>query len=113
MDDLFDTLLAARGAIAQWVVAHPFDMTDPTGPGNAQRKEMTDAEEALSQALLTIEDIDLDAALENMEADAQTLRDDAANITGMASSLDEVASVVSSVSSIVDILTKVAANVDA
>jgi hypothetical protein len=72
---------------------------------------MTDAEEALSQALLTIEDMDLQAALQNMESDGQSLRDDAAHITGMASSLDEVASVVSAVNSIVDILTKLAAKV--
>jgi alkyl sulfatase BDS1-like metallo-beta-lactamase superfamily hydrolase len=104
--DLFDTLLTARGAIAQWIYANPFDPKNPES--NARRQKMTDAEEELSEALLTIEDMDLDAALKNLEADAQTLRDDAAKIAGVASSIQDVVSVSSAVDSIVAIVKKVA-----
>ena len=104
---LFDTLLAARGAIAQWVVAHPFDTTNPGSAANAQRATVTDAEEELSQALLTIEDMDLDSVLQGMEADAQTLRATAARISGIASSLDEVAQVLNDVDTIVGIIERI------
>jgi hypothetical protein len=104
---LFDTLLAARGALAQWVVAHPFDAKNPNSAANAQRSDVMDAEEELSQALLTVENMNLDNAMNAMQADAQALSAAAKRISGIASSLDEVTNVLNDIDAIVGILGKI------
>jgi hypothetical protein len=102
---LFDTLLVARDALEQWLEDDPKDPNDPAK--NARRQKVFDAEEKLSQVLRTIEDMQMKAALDELEADAQTLRDAAVRIQDIEGSIEKVESIVADVGAVVGILQKV------
>src|SRR5258708_885938 len=103
---LFDTLLAARGAIERWLVNNPRNPNDEDAK-KTQRQKMVDAEDQLSKALRSIEDAELSDDLDNLEGDAQTLRDAATRIQNIEASFAKVTAIVADVGTIVGILQKV------
>ncbi len=102
---LYDTLVAARDAIEQWLADNPKN-PNADAATKAKRQKMVDAEDELSQALETIEDEELQDSVNNLQTDAQALRDAADRISKIEGTFAEVNAVVADVGTVVGILEK-------
>lgn len=103
---LFDTLLAARDALEEWLIANPRDDNASTEV-KARRTKMADAEDQLSRALETIEDQALEDSVNGLQAGAQSLRDAATAIENVEASVEKVDDIVKDVGIVVGILQKI------